>query len=388
MEISYLDASSGMPTRREVLEAMLPFFTEEYGNISSIHSGGTVPKRAVDRARAEVASLVNVAPKEIIFTSGATESINLALRGPLPHVEESRKKLVISAVDHASVTAAAGAVGGSGYDLSVIPVDGYGAMDPDAFGEIIDDKTALVSIPFASQEVGTLQPIREITQAAHEAGSLVHVDLTMAAFQCLIDLKKLDVDMATLSGNDLMGPKGVGALYRKEGVKLSPIIRGGGHERGFRSGSENVPGIVGMGRAAVISEESMDEVRDHLLGLREELISSLLKIPDSHLNGHPRNRLPNNVNVRFDYIEGESMLMLLDMGGVAVGTGSACSSRTLEASPTLLAMGLSHDKAHGSMQITLNPLNDHEDIKRMIEAMPGIVENLREMSPLYNAQVK
>ena len=382
----YFDASSAMPTRQEVIDEVVRYMKVDFGNPASIHGGGSSPKRGMERAREEVGRLINAGPEEIIFTSGATESINLALRGSLPHVGKGRKKIVISAVDHRSVTAIASAIGSSGYEVVKLDVDERGVIDLEKAGQIIDEDTALVSIPYASSEVGSIQPCMEIARISRINGSLFHMDLTMAAFQEHIDVTGIGADLATLSSNDLLGPKGVGALYVRTGVKVTPVIRGGGHERGLRSGSENVAGIVGMGTAARICRENMDEVREHLMELRDRLSAGLLKIRDSHINGHPTNRLPNNLNIRFDYIEGESMLMLLDMNGISVGTGSACSSKTLEASPTLLSIGLPHEKAHGSMQITLNPLNTKEEVDHMIDVMPGIVSDLREMSPLYNKE--
>ncbi len=382
----YFDASSAMPTRQEVIDEIVQYMRDDFGNPASIHGWGSAPKRGMERAREEIGKLINAMPEEIIFTSGATESINLALRGSLPHIEKGRKRVVTSAVDHQSVRATASALANSGYEVIDLEVDNNGVIELEKADRVIGDDTALVSIPFASPEVGSIQPYQELAEMARRSGSLLHMDLTMAAFQEPIDVARIGIDLATLSSNDLLGPKGVGALYVRRGVKMTPVLRGGGHERGLRSGSENVAGIVGMGAAARICRERMGEVRKHLLGLRERLGSGLLKIEGSHLNGHPTHRLPNNFNIRFDYIEGESMLMLLDMNGIGVGTGSACSSKNLEASHTLLSMGLPHEKAHGSMQITLNPLNTKEEVDHLIDVMPGIVSDLRAMSPLYNKE--
>ncbi len=382
----YFDASSAMPTRQEVIDEIVLYMRDDFGNPASIHGWGSAPKRGMERAREEIGKLINAMPEEIIFTSGATESINLALRGSLPHIGKRRKKVVTSAVDHQSVRATASALANSGYEVIDLEVDNYGVIELDKANRVIGDDIALVSIPFASPEVGSIQPYEEIAEMASRSGSLIHMDLTMAAFQEPIDVNRIGIDLATLSSNDLLGPKGVGALYVRNGVKMTPVLRGGGHERGLRSGSENVAGIVGMGAAARICRERMGEVRQHLYGLRDRLGSGLLQVEGSHLNGHPTHRLPNNLNIRFDYIEGESMLMLLDMNGIAVGTGSACSSKNLEASHTLLSMGLPHEKAHGSMQITLNPLNTKEEVDHLIDVMPGIVSDLRAMSPLYNKE--
>ncbi len=384
--MAYFDASSAMPTRQEVIDEIVRYMGDDFGNPASIHGWGSAPKRGMERAREEIGHLINARPEEILFTSGATESINLALRGSLPHIEKVRRKVVTSAADHRSVTATASALANSGYEVIILEVDKYGVIDLGKADRVIGDDTALISIPFASSEVGSIQPYEEIAEMARRSGSLLHVDLTMAAFQEPMDVARIGMDLATLSSNDLLGPKGVGALYVRSGVKMTPVLRGGGQERGLRSGSENVAGIVGMGAAACICRERIGEVRDHLFELRDSLRRGLLQIEGSHLNGHPTHRLPNNLNIRFDYIEGESMLMLLDMNGIGVGTGSACSSKTLEASPTLLSMGLPHEKAHGSMQITLNPLNTGEEADHMVDVMPGIVSDLRAMSPLYNKE--
>jgi len=384
MKRVYLDSNSAMPTREEVVKAMVPFFTEHYGNPSSIHDQGREPRTAMEKARAQVAQLIGAQPSEIIFTSGATESINLALRGPIPHRKDQKDRLVISAVDHHSVRATSAAIGSSGLKRSIMPVDHYGRIEIDKASGMITDDTYLVSIPFASYEVGSLQPVEEIVKIAHDAGSLVHVDLTTSGFQVPFDSGRLRADLVTISSVDLMGPKGVGVLFVRKGTRISSLIKGGGQERGLRSGSENIPGIVGMGEAARMAKEHMKEVSSHLVLLRDHLIEEMLKIPDSHLNGHPVDRLPNNANLRFDYIEGESMLLLLDMNGISVSSGSACTQKNLEPSKTLLAMGLKHEQAHGSLQFTFNPYNTMEDAKYVGELMPDIVAQLREMSPLYN----
>ncbi|MGA1821229.1 MAG: cysteine desulfurase family protein [Thermoplasmatota archaeon] len=380
----YLDSNSAMPVRPEVIEAMMEYFQDNFGNPSSIHQFGSVPKRAQNRAREEVASLINADQEEIIFTSGATESINMSLRGTLPHMKEGRKEIVYSAVDHQSVTNTARALSNTGYEVSVLPVDEDGRILIGKAEEIISGNTAVVSIPHASFEVGTIQPVTDLVKLAHNAGSLVHIDLTPSAFQLPFDVGKIPADLVSLSSNSLLGPKGAGALYVRKGTRISPLIRGGGHERGLRSGSANISGEVGMGVAARIASERMSVESAKMIGLRDRLINGLLKISDSYVNGHPTERLPNNSNVGFDYIEGESILLMLDMSGIAASSGSACTSSTLEPSPTLMAMGLKHEKAHGSIQFVLNPYNEVEDIDHVITVMPEIVGSLREMSPLFN----
>ncbi|MFO8051937.1 MAG: cysteine desulfurase family protein [Thermoplasmatota archaeon] len=383
----YFDSNSAMPTRGEVVQRMLPYFTEHFGNPSSIHDLGRVPRTSMEDARSSVASLIKASPEEIYFTSGATESINLALRGPLPFKGKEKNRLIISQVDHDSVRATSAAVEGTGLDRELLPIDEYGVIKIDEASRMIDDSTYMVTLPLASFEVGTIQPVIRIAELSKEAGALVHLDLTTSAFQVRFDVTKVPVDLVTLSSVDMMGPKGVGALYVRGGTRISSLIKGGGHERGLRSGSENVPGLVGMGAAAEYVKENMKVYVPRIKRIRDKLIKGMSQIEGSHLNGHPEHRLPNNANLRFDHIEGESMLLLLDMNGISVSSGSACTQKNLEASKTLLAMGLKHEEAHGSLQFTLNPTNEMDDARYVLDLMPGIVSQLREMSPLYNKKV-
>ncbi|MEA3559899.1 MAG: cysteine desulfurase family protein [Candidatus Thermoplasmatota archaeon] len=381
------DSNSSMPTRREVVEKMMPIFTEHFGNPSSIHDQGREPRSSMEEARKKIASLINASPEEIFFTSGATESINLALRGPLPFKDKERDRIIISQVDHDSVRATSSAMESVDLHRGILSIDANGTIEIDKAADIIDGSVFLVSFPFASFEVGTIQPVKELVSLSRDAGALVHIDLTTSGFQIPFDVEKVHADLATLSSVDLMGPKGVGALYVRKGTRLSSLMKGGGHERGLRSGSENVPGIVGMGAAAEFVKREMSSYVPRLERIRDDLISGMMKIDGSHLNGHPENRLPNNANLRFDYIEGESMLLLLDMNGISVSSGSACTQKNLEASKTLLAMGLKHEEAHGSLQFTSDPTNTMDDVRYVIDMMPGIVTQLRDMSPLYNKQV-
>lgn len=374
-----------MPTRQDVLSDMLPFFTEDYGNPSSIHEMGRIPREAVENARKQVSDLVSVSPDEIIFTSGATESINLALRGPVPFLKD-KNNIVMSEVGHRSVRSTTSALGTRGLEIRTLPIDGFGSIDLEKAVDMVDTGTGLLSVPYASNEVGTLQPVKELTEIAHEKGALVHVDFTMGGFQAHLDARKLDIDLMTMSSPDLQGPKGMGALFVKKGTRVASLLKGGGQERNLRSGSENVPGIVGMGSAAYHCSVDMDDNIEKLTGMRNRLIDGLTTIEESHLNGHPTNRLPNNANVRFDYVEGESMLLMLDMNDVSIATGSACAQKTLEASKTLLAMGLKHEQAHGSLIFSLGPYNDKDDISHVLEVMPEIVHELRLMSPIYNKE--
>ncbi len=378
----YLDSTTAMPVRLVVVEAMLPYFTVHYGNPSSIHEDGKRPRMAMDEARGHVAGLIGASPEEIVFTSGATESINLAIKGALNADREGRSGIVITAVDHRSVLATAAFMEHRGSLVKELPVDHLGGVRLDPAMDIITKDISVLSVPYASGEVGTHQPLKKLTSLAHDVGALVHVDLTMSALMEPFDVRSYDVDLATLSSADLMGPRGVGALYVRKGVRIEPLLSGGGHERGLRSGSENVPGIVGMGEASRIARERMGTDPPRVLSLRDGLISGLTRIENSYLNGHPTERLPHNANVRFQFIEGESMLLLLDLNGISVASGSACAQKNLEPSKTLISMGLKHEEAHGSLQFSLSPFTTKADTDRVIEVMPGIVEELRKLSPL------
>ncbi|MCU0798805.1 MAG: aminotransferase class V-fold PLP-dependent enzyme [Candidatus Thermoplasmatota archaeon] len=378
----YMDSTTAMPVRPEVLEVMLPYFTVHYGNPSSIHEDGKMPRMAMDDARGHVAGLIGASPEEVVFTSGATESINLALKGALYAGREGRKGIVITAVDHRAVTATAASMERKGYFLRELAVDHYGKARLDSAMDLLTKDISILSVPFASGEVGTHQPLKELASLAHDVGALVHVDLTMSALMEPFDVRSFDIDLATLSSADLMGPRGVGALYVRKGVRIEHLLSGGGHERGLRSGSENVPGIVGMGEASRIARERMGTDPPMVLSLRDGLISGLTQIEDSYLNGHPTDRLPQNANIRFQYIEGESMLLLLDLNGISVASGSACAQKNLEPSKTLISMGLKHEEAHGSLQFSLSPYTTKADTGRVLDVMPGIVEELRKLSPL------
>ncbi|MDG6224664.1 MAG: cysteine desulfurase family protein [Candidatus Thermoplasmatota archaeon] len=385
MRSVYLDSNSGMPMWPEVISSMLPYMSEHYGNTSSIHAMGNEPKKAMEMARSHVAELIGADPTEVIFTSGATEAVNLALRGSTETASEGKKGIIYSQADHRTVTATAEDLSRKGVRTAMMPLDHLGAIKLKEAVSIMDQGGFhLLSMPFASQEVGTFQPVEDLVKEAAEREVLVHLDLTRSAFQVPIDVKKQGIDLATISSNDLLGPKGVGALYIKKGVRLKPILTGGGHERALRSGSENIPGIYGMGKAASIVKKRMGDYVPQMERVRDALIDGLLRIENTHLNGNMKMRLPNNANVRFDFIEGESILLMLDLNGIQAASGSACSSKTLEPSPTLMAMGLKHEEAHGSIQMTLNPNTTIDDIQYVLEVVPGIVENLREMSPLYN----
>lgn len=380
----YLDYAAATPVDPRVLEAMLPYFAEYFGNPSSVHSYSHKAQEALDKARESVASLIGAeSPDEVVFTSGATESNNLALKGFAYRNRDKGNEIVTTTIEHISILNVCKYLRGEGFEAVYVPVDRYGLVDVEKLAEAVDEKTLLVSVMYANGEIGTVEPIEEIGKIAHERNVPLHVDATAAVGKVPIDVVKENIDLLTLSSNDLYGPKGVGALYIRRGVKLLPIIHGGGQERGLRSGSENIPGIVGMGKAAELAKEEIQTEAERLTGLRDSLISGLLKeVPESYLNGHPTQRLPNNANMRFSYIEGESLLLGLDALGVQASSGSACTSKTLEPSYVLLAIGLKHEEAHGSVLFTLGKGNREEEVNYVVKVVPGIVRRLRILSPL------
>ncbi|MDH5783657.1 MAG: cysteine desulfurase NifS [Candidatus Bathyarchaeota archaeon] len=380
----YMDHTAGMPVDECVLEAMMPYFTQNYGNPSSIHSFGNEARRAIDEARSKVAELIGAEKKEeIVFTSGGTEGNNLAIKGVAYRNKDKGNHIITSSIEHMSVINTCKHLSKQGFKVTYLPVDKYGIVDIEALKKEITDNTILVSVMYANGEIGTIEPVREIGEIAHSKGAFFHVDAVAAAGQIPIDSQDENIDLLSLSSNDMYGPRGVGALYRKAGTRILPIIHGGGQERGLRSGTENLPGIVGMGNAAEIAKAEMKTEAERLSKLRDEFIKGILdSIPESYLNGHPTMRLPNNVNVRFSYIEGESLILSLDMEGVACSSGSACTSKTLEPSHALLAIGLAHEEAHGSLLFTLGKQNTEEDIKYVLGLLPNIVKRLRAISPL------
>jgi len=380
----YMDHVAGKPVDPRVIEAMIPFIKDFYGNPSSIHSFGYESKKALEEARAKIAKLINAeSPESIIFTSGATESNNMAIKGVAYRNMDKGKHIIASSIEHMSVINPCKYLKTKGFDVTFLPVDKYGLVDLNSLERELREETILVSIQYANNEIGTIQPIREISQIVHRKNAYLHVDATAANGQIPIDVQKDGIDLLTLSSNDMYGPKGVGALYVRSGVRIEPIIHGGGQERGLRSGTENVPGIVGFGKAAEIAVNEMQAESERLSRLRDKLIKGLLEsIPYAFLNGHPTNRLPDNAAVRFNFIEGESILLSLDMMGVAASSGSACTAKTLEPSHVLLAIGLKHEEAHGSVLFTLGRQNTEDEVDYVIQIMPNIVKRLRAMSPL------
>jgi cysteine desulfurase len=380
----YMDYATGKPVESRVAEAMLPYAKSSWGNPSSLHTLGQEAKRALEEARGRIAELIHAEKKEnIIFTSGATESNNMAIKGVANRNKDRGTRVITSSVEHMSVVNPIKSLTTKGFEAIFLPVDRYGFVLLDRLEKELTDKTILVSIVYANSEIGTIEPIKEISKIVHGKNAYLHVDATPACGQIPIDVKNEGIDLLTISSNDMYGPKGVGALYTKDGVRLEPLLHGGGQERGLRSGTENLPGIVGFGKAAEIAKEEMQTASPRLEKLRERLIEGLLKpIPYSFLNGHPTRRLPDNASVRYDFIEGESMLLSLDIEGVFTSSGSACTSKTLEPSHVLLALGLKHEEAHGSLMFTLGKENTEEEVDYVISLMPGIVKRLRAMSPL------
>ncbi len=379
-----MDHTAGMPVDPRVWEAMLPYFSQSYGNPSSLHTWGTEARKAVEDARAKLVSLVGAQrSEEIFFTSGGTESNNLAIRGVALRNKDRGNHIVTTEIEHMSVMNTCKSLLKEGFNLTFLPVDNYGVVDLQALEKAITDKTILVSVMYANGEIGTIEPIKEIGEIVHGKGVLLHVDAVAASGQVPIDVVNENIDLMSISSNDLYGPRGAGALYVKTGTRIQPVIFGGGQEKGLRSGTENVPAIVGMGKAAEIAKTEIKTEGRRCSSLRDSLIKGLIKnIPNSFLNGHPLRRLPNNASIRFSYIEGESLLLSLDMLGVAASSGSACTSKTLEPSHVLLAIGLKHEDAHGSLLFTLGKQNTEEDVDYVVNALPDIVKRLRSISPL------
>ena len=388
MENIYLDHISSRPIDPGVLEFAKRFLEHDYGNPSSLHSLGLEAKRALEEARAKVAELINAENEHgIIFTGSATEANNLAIKGAALRNIGKGKDVAASAIEHISVINSMKDLQKNGFTFNLIPVDSNGIVDLEKLDEVITKNTTVVSIMYANNEIGTVEPVEEISKIVHEKGSYLHVDATAAAGFIQIDVQADGIDLLTLSSNDLYGPQGAGALYIKHGTKLQPLLLGGGQERGFRSGTENIFAIAGMGEAARIARLKMAKESERLKVMRDKLIQEISTIEESYLTGHPTQRLPNHVSFRFNHIEGESILLNMDMYNIQVSTGSACSSKTLEPSHVLLAIGLTHEQAHGSMVLTIGRSNKMEEIFAIIKAVKETVERLRRLSPLSKKEV-
>jgi cysteine desulfurase len=380
----YLDHQAAKPVDVRVISEMTIYLNQKFANPSSLHCEGDDATDALVEYRRKVAEFINAPdPGSIIFTSGATESNNLALIGAAMRYKKKGNHIIISEIEHISILNIAKYLERQGFEVSRVPVDQFGIVRLDKLKRLVTDKTILISISTASNEVGSIQPIKEISDFAVKNKVLLHSDAVASESIIPIDVQEIPVDMLTLSSNDIYGPRGVGALYLKKGVRVNPIIIGGGQEKGMRSGSENIPGIVGFGKAAEIMKAQIQDESARLKVLRDKLIDGILDtIPKSYLNGHPEKRLPHNAHLRFDYIEGESLILGLKDEKIAAATGSACSSKTLEPSHTLIAMGLLHEEAHGSLVVTLGRDTKEEHINELIEKLPKIVKRLRLLSPL------
>ncbi len=380
----YLDHAATTPVKREVLEAMLPYFSEKFGNPSSVYSIGRESRKALDEAREQVANAIGAQPKEIYFTSGGSESDNWALKGVAYANKSKGNHIITSSIEHHAIHNACKYLENDGFEVTYLPVDLNGLISIDDLKEAIRPTTTLISIMFANNEIGTIQPIKEIGKFAREKGICFHTDAVQAMGNITINVDDLNIDLLSLSAHKFYGPKGIGALYIRKNVKITSFIQGGGQEKGRRAGTENVAGIVGLGKAIELAVQNLDSYNSKLLYLRDKLIKNVMeRIPFVRLNGDSIKRLPGNANFSFDFIEGESLLLMLDMKGIAASSGSACSSGSLDPSHVLLAIGLSHETSHGSLRLTIGDDNTEEHIDYVLEVLSPIVERLREMSPLY-----
>jgi len=379
-----MDNSATTPVKKEVLDEMLPYFSEKYGNPSSIYSLGSKSKNAVENARDKVAKVLGAKPNEIFFTAGGSESDNWAIKGIAYANKDKGNHIITTKIEHHGILHTCQYLERQGFKVTYLDVDEYGMVDLDELRESITDETILITIMFANNEIGTIQPIKEIGQIAKEKNIYFHTDAVQAIGHVKIDVDDLNIDLLSLSAHKFYGPKGIGALYIRQGVKIHSLIEGGAQERSRRAGTENVPGIVGLGKAIELAYENIDEHNEKLIKLRERLIKKIFEnISHVRLNGHPEKRLPGNVSFCFEFIEGESLLLSLDMEGIAGSSGSACTSGSLDPSHVLLAIGLPHEIAHGSLRLSLGDFNTEEEVDYVVEKLVEIVQRLREMSPLY-----
>lgn len=380
----YMDNAATTRVKKEVLEEMLPYFSENYGNPSSVYTLGSKSKNAVEIARERVAKAINAKPSEIFFTAGGSEADNWAIKGVAFANRNKGNHIITSKIEHHAVLHTCEYLEKQGFRVTYLDVDEYGIVDLEQLKESITDETILITIMFANNEIGTIQPIKEIGEIAKSHGIYFHTDAVQAVGHINIDVDDLNIDLLSMAAHKFYGPKGVGALYVRKDVKLDSLIAGGGQERSRRAGTENVPGIVGMGKAIELAYEHLEESNKKLIELRDRLINKVFEnIDHVRLNGHPTQRLPGNVNLCFEFIEGESMLLSLDMEGIAASSGSACTSGSLEPSHVLLAIGLPHEIAHGSLRLSLGDFNTEEEVDYVVEKLTEIVSRLRAMSPLY-----
>lgn len=387
--VVYSDNAATTPISKNVYNAMLPYLTGGYGNPSSLYKLGREEKKAVEQARSYVADYLNCDPNEIIFTSGGSEADNLAIKGLMfsGKLPKNKRHIITTTIEHHAVLYTCQFMERIGYDVTYVNVDENGRIKLDELEQAITDDTALVSVMAANNEIGTIQPLKEIADICHKKGVLFHTDAVQAVGHMKIDVKEMGIDMLSMSGHKLHGPKGVGALYCRKGIVLEPLIHGGGQERGKRSGTENVAGIVGLGEAVRYANEKMDEYIPYVTSLRDRLIEGVLKIPYTRLTGDPVNRLPGTASFVIECIEGESLILRLDLAGIATSTGSACSTGSLDPSHVLMAIGLPHEIAHGSLRVTLGEQNTVEDVDYLIEKITYVVKTLRDMSPVWDEKM-
>ncbi|MDD5427929.1 MAG: cysteine desulfurase NifS [Candidatus Omnitrophica bacterium] len=386
----YMDNNATTRTRPEVAEAMLPYFSEIYGNASSIHQFGRAARAAVDSARGKVAALLGAgSPEEIVFTAGGTESDNFAIKGVAAALRSKGNHIITSSIEHQAVLNTCKFMAKEGFDVTFVGVDENGVVKLDELKKAITPKTILITIMHANNEIGSIQPIEEIGKIAKEKGIYFHTDAVQTVGKLPLDVKNSNIDLLSMSGHKLYGPKGIGALYIRKGTKITPQMLGGHHEMGKRAGTENVPGIVGLGLACELAQKELATESKKLTELRDRLYNGIIsRIEDVRLNGHPKNRLPNTLNVGFKYLEGEGIILNLDMEGVGVSTGSACTSGSLEPSHVLTAMGVDPAETQGSVRFSLGRDNTKEDIDYVLEVLPPIIKRLRDMSPLYESKKK
>ncbi|HPU41970.1 MAG TPA: cysteine desulfurase NifS [Acetivibrio clariflavus] len=382
--IIYLDHAATTPVKPEVLEEMLPYFTNKFGNASSIYSIGRESKKAIEEARERVAKALGAMPREIFFTGSGSEADNWAIKGVAYANKAKGNRIITTAIEHHAVLHTCQYLESDGFEVTYLPVDENGLVSPEQVRKAIKPSTTLITIMFANNEIGTIQPIAEIGKIAKEHNIYFHTDAVQAVGNIPINVNELNVDLLSLSAHKFYGPKGVGALYIRKGVKITNFLHGGAQERGRRASTENVAGIVGLGKAIELATNNIEQYNKKLIELRDRTIEEITKkVPFVKLNGDRYKRLPGNVNFSFQFIEGESLLLMLDMKGIAASSGSACTSGSLDPSHVLLAIGLDHETAHGSLRITFGEENTHEDVDYLMEVLPAIVQRLREMSPLY-----
>lgn len=383
----YLDHAATTYTKPEVLEEMLPYFTEQYGNPSSVHSFGREARKALDLARERTAKALNADPGNIFFTGSGTEADNWAVKGAALANQKKGNHIITTAIEHHAVLYTCNYLERNGFEVTYLPVDEYGILDAEQVRNAITDKTILISVMAANNEIGTIQPIKEIGAIAKEKGILFHTDAVQAIGSVPIDVEEMNIDLLSLSAHKFYGPKGVGALYIRKGVKTQQMLHGGAQEKNRRAGTENLPAIVGLGKAIELAVQDIPGHNARLKALRDRLITGIMsKVEHTRLNGHPEKRLPGNVNFSFEFIEGEALLLSLDIKGIAGSSGSACTSGSLDPSHVLLAIGLPHEIAHGSLRLTLGENNTEEDIDYVLDVLPQVVQRLRDMSPLFNQQ--